>query len=128
MVKKKKENRRSLTKYPALRPELNLKTRTEVAEYDYVHKLSDDEKAWLNKFTEEYVNANIPKYKPKLHKTKKLKKDCYDRNNARNRDVFTRAKAGSQLKYLEELKTNLIESHLEDRIIEKIDREKESKG
>lgn len=122
----KKKNRRNSTKYAALRPELNLKSRTELIDYDYLHKLSPEELQYLNDFSEEYNNAHIPK-KNKIHKTKKLKKDCYDRNNARNRDVFTRAKAGNQLKYLEELRTNLVDDSLENRLIDKIDKDKENK-
>ena len=89
------KNKRSRTKYPALKPELNLKTRYELIDYDYVDKLSEEEKAWLNKFTEEYVNAslNTEDLDKNLHNTEELKKDCYRRNNARNRDILTKAKA-----------------------------------
>lgn len=61
--------------------------------------------AWLNKFTDEYVNANINTKNPRknLHKSKALKKDCYDRNNARNRDVITRQKAFNKNLYLEDI-------------------------
>ena len=54
-----KKGKRARTKNPALRPELNLRTRYELIDYDYVTKLSEEDKAWLNKFTEEYVNANL---------------------------------------------------------------------
>lgn len=124
---KKKENRRSENKFASLRPELNLKSRTELLDYDYLHKLTDVEKTWLAKFTEEYVNANIPKDKPRLHKTKKLKKDCYDRNNSRNRDIYTKSKAGGKLMYLEEMRNNLIDTKFEDKIINKIDKSKKLK-
>lgn len=86
----------------------------------------------MNKFTKEYVNAEINNKKPKknLHKTKALKKDCYDRNNARNRCIYTRSKASWNLKYFEDvsetnkaLKTELFE----DYFISKIDSEKEPK-
>ncbi len=87
----RKKSRRGRTKYPALDPGLNLKTRTDLIDYDYVDKLSPEEKKWLNKFTEEYVNASVDpkKLKKNLHNTEKLKKDCYDRNNARNRCILT---------------------------------------
>lgn len=100
----KKRSRRSKTPYPALKPELNLRSRFEQIDYDYVDKLSDKEKEWLNTFTEEYTNANFNHGKKILHKTKALKKSCYDRNNSRNRDVLTRAKAAGENVYLEELK------------------------
>lgn len=104
-TQKRKPNRREMTKHPALNPEFNLKCRTELLDYDYLHKLNEEELAWLNKFTEEYVNANINTKNPRknLHRSKALKKDCYDRNNARNRDVLTRQKAFNKNIYLEEI-------------------------
>lgn len=99
-----KRNRRNKSKYPALKPDLNLKTRTDLIDYDYLDKLSDKEKAWLNSFTEEYVGANMKHKGKKFHKTKAMKKDCYDRNNARNRCIYTKAKASGQIDYLEDLK------------------------
>jgi hypothetical protein len=95
---KKKQNRRSKAKYPALDPEFNLKIRADAIDYDYVHKLNDKEKEFLNKFTEEYVNASFKKDKRKnLHKTKEQVKAIYDSNNARNRDVWSIAKVAKKL-------------------------------
>ncbi len=100
----KKKNRRSKVKYPALDPEFNLKSRSELIEADYINKLSEEEKEWLNRFNEEYVNASFNKNpKKNLHKSKKLKKDCYDRNNSRNRDILTRAKASGKFHYIDDL-------------------------
>jgi len=84
---------------------LNLKTRTELLDYDYLDKLSPEELAWLNKFTEEYVHASLDTARPKknLHKNKALRKDCYDRNNSRNRDILTRQKAQNKNIYLDEI-------------------------
>lgn len=65
-------------------------------DYDYLDKLSDKELEWLNNFTEEYVHANLTHKGKKLHKTKKLRLDCYNRNNARNRCIWTRAKAAGK--------------------------------
>lgn len=104
--KKRKKNKRSETPYPALKTEFNLKTRTDLIDFDYLDKLKPEELAWLNKFNEEYANANLNSkdLKKNLHNTKALKKDCYDRNNARNRDIFTRTKASGELDYIEDLK------------------------
>ena len=54
---------------------------------------------WLNKFTEEYVHANLNTKEPKknLHRTKKMRIDCYNRNNSRNRDVLTKGKITNKL-------------------------------
>ena len=106
-TKKRKNNRRNREKYPALKPEFNLKIRSELIDYDYLDKLNDREKEWLNKFTEEYINANLNRknIRKNLHNTKKLKRDCDKRNNDRNADILSREKAiyGNAL-YLEDLK------------------------
>lgn len=104
-TRKQKKSKRSQTKYPALNPGLNLKSRTELLDYDYLHKLNEKELEWLNKFTEEYVNAKMDTDNPRknLHRSKSLRKDCYDRNNSRNRDVLTRQKACNKNVYLDDI-------------------------
>lgn len=94
---KKGQSKRSRTKYPDLNPSVNIKMRKEEIEdmASYLDQLNEKEKAWLNQFAKEYVNANLKN--AKFHKSKKMKKDCYDRNNARNRCVLTRAKAAGQM-------------------------------
>jgi hypothetical protein len=89
----KKKTKRSTVKYPALHPELNPRTRYELLDYDYLGKLSEEETKWLNDFTEEYVHANFNHPGKRKHRSKKGRKDCYDRNNARNRCIWSRAKA-----------------------------------
>lgn len=75
------------------------KTRKDLIDYDYVNKLSDDEKRWLAQFTDEWVGAAIAKTKKgkvkhgHLHNTEELAKDCFDRNNRRNNDVLGVTKA-----------------------------------
>lgn len=128
MTEKKKKSRRSRTKYPALDPTLNLKHRyDEISDLDYIDKLSEKEKAWLNKFMDEYVNDNLDRknLKNNLHKTKKLKKDCDDRNNSRNRCVLTKSKANGMHISTEDLKERKIDiidgNDVEDAIIDRID-------
>lgn len=74
------------TKYPALDPKKSIRNRQKLVDYDYLHKLSPDELQWLNDFTEEYTHNGTRK-KNNILKGKKEKKDAYDRNNARNRDL-----------------------------------------
>lgn len=105
---KKKINRRAREEFPALKPEFNLKTRKDLIDYDYINKLTDKEKTWLNKFSEEYVGASFGK-KP-LHRTKAMRKTCYDANNARNRCILTKSKAAGKSLYLDEI----VEEELED--------------
>jgi hypothetical protein len=94
---KKKESKRSRDPLAALKPELNLKTRyEEISDMNsYMNKLNAKEKAWLNKFSSEYVNASLDTENPKnnLHNTKELMKSCTDRNNSRNRCILSRANA-----------------------------------
>lgn len=105
MAGTKRKSKRSLQKYPDLNPKVNLRSRTEQLDYDYLHLLSEEELKFLNQFSKEYVNASFKKStRDNLHKTKAAKKDCYDRNNARNRDVLTKEKARKRIKYLEEVK------------------------
>jgi hypothetical protein len=100
---KKTKNKRSQYEYPALEPSVNLITRIDEIEdmHSYSHKLNDEEKAWLNAFSEEYVCANMKHPGKKLHKSKKDKKICNDRNNARNRCIYTREKAQNKLGSIE---------------------------
>lgn len=90
-------------KYPALDPKYNLKSRSELIDYDYIDKLSDKEKEFLNNFTEEFIGANMNHKGKKLHKKKDQIKDCYNRNNARNRDILTRAKASGKFHYMNDI-------------------------
>jgi hypothetical protein len=89
--------------YPAIEPCVNLKTRKEAIEdvKSYFHKLSPEEKKWMNAFMEEENNANFNHTGPKINKTKEEKKKIYNRNNARNRCIFTREKAQDKLTYVE---------------------------
>jgi len=101
---KKKQTRRSKEKYPNLKPELNLKTRIDLTDYDYLDKLSPSELEFLNKFTGEWAGASFNSDNTKnIQKTKEHRKDSYDRNNARNRCVLTRAKATGIIDYLDDL-------------------------
>ena len=105
-IRKKKS--RDTLEYPALEKEYNLKVRQEELNIDYKSKLTKKQLKWLNKFNDEYVNANLDvnKLKNNLHSTKKLKKDCQDRNNSRNICLFGDEKKNNNLKYIDDLKEN----------------------
>lgn len=119
MEEKKKRNRRNRTKYPALKRNLNLKTRYDLIDYDYIDQLSDKEKEFLNNFTEEEIHANMKHKGELLNTTKEAQKACYDRNNARNRCLLTKVKARNMLVELEEAKEEV--NNIEDELIAKID-------
>jgi hypothetical protein len=81
---------RSKEKYPALNPRRAVKTRQDQLEVPYLDQLNDEEKAFLNAFLEETVITNF------YHKGKRLFKDAkpfYNANNARNKCMYTAAKA-----------------------------------
>lgn len=116
-----KKTKRDSIKYKNLDKSVNLKTRQDLIDYDYLDKLNEKELAWLDKFTGEYAGASLDTENPRrnLHKSKKLRKDCYDRNNARNRDVLTRSNAMKRTKTLEDIKKNTIE--VEENLNNKVD-------
>lgn len=87
----------------ALEPSENMSRRQEDVEdiQEYVHLLSPDEKQWMAQFMREYNNAmlDFQNLDNNLHNTPELKKACTDRNNARNRCIYTREKAQGALNY-----------------------------
>ena len=126
MPKKKKITKRNKEKYKEVRPNLNLKSRYEELQdiNDYFDTLPPKEKEWMNKFVGEYVNASFKKDTKHLHKTKKLKKACYDKNNSRNRDIMTKKKITASLNYLEDINKKDLLYNPEEEIIFVIDGEK----
>jgi hypothetical protein len=123
------KSRRSRVKFPALKPQYNLKSRYElIADCDYLHKLSEEEKAWLNAFNEEEINANFNHSGPKLNKASKDKRRCYNSNNARNRDILTRAKASGRSVSFGDLKEEEVSVSLEDKLIYQVDKKKKKKN
>jgi hypothetical protein len=123
-MKKKKSSKRSQNKRADLSPHLNLKTRYDLYDQDYLDKLSEKELDWLNKFNREYISGTVDRKKPRknLHNTKKLIKDCDDRNNSRNRDVLTRAKAANHLADYNDLVEETAANDYEDVLIQELDK------
>jgi hypothetical protein len=62
--------------------------------------LTEEEKDWLDKFYGEYVNASVPKDGTAMHDTDELRKDCYNKNNARNRCLMNQTQKTGKLVYL----------------------------
>jgi len=94
---RKKKSRRSEAKYPALDPHLNLKTRFENLDFDYIDQLPEtwtdpktgkkyNPKQWLNDFTNEHVHADFTTNKKRIHKKKKVESE-------RNKDLRELLKA-----------------------------------
>lgn len=68
---------------------------------DYVEKLTEEEKEWLNQFLDEYYDTSFYKYKEKgyLHNTEELKKSCGTLDNARRRDIYAIKSCSGLLDY-----------------------------
>lgn len=88
-----------------MEPSVNLKTRQEEINdvLTYFHKLSPKEKEWMNSFMEEENSVNFNHRGPKLNKSKEDKKRIYNKNNARNRCIYTREKSQDKLGYFEKI-------------------------
>lgn len=117
----KKKNRREKDKYPGLKQSLNPRIRWEVMDQDYIKKLNHEEKRWLSNFNEEWMSGNFNHEGEILHKTVESKRECYTRNNARNRDTIS----VNRTMGWKELKEDMIDKHLasnhEDVIIDLLD-------
>lgn len=94
--KKKQAGRKTIraaTKNAALTKRFFSKVKQEYHDFDYIHQLSEKDKAYLNSFIEEKLNARFNHDGKKLHKTKAQKRAIYTENNARQRDMYSNSKA-----------------------------------
>ena len=129
--KAKRKKKRETKKYPALEKNLYSKIKQEYFDIDYVDQLNEKEKAWLNTFMDEHLNARMNHKGQKLHESKEKQRDIFHRNNARNRDLLSLAKATGTLdpeeviSYAENNENKGI-NETEDAIIEYIDNLKKS--
>lgn len=123
---KKKTSERSKQKHPNLKKQYNTKMRQDLLDQDYIHKLSDEEKEWLDRFNKEYVNASFEKTgdrhsKNNLHKGDKKRKEIYKENNKRRNCVYNIAKATKTLGSLDDMLNKSENENVEDALIEVID-------
>lgn len=94
--------------------QFNSKIRQEYIDYDYLDKLSDKEKAFLNAFTEEEIGANFNHKGKKLTKSKKKKREVYGKNNARNRCAYSKSRALNQLTAYTQKVQDMLEINIAD--------------
>jgi uncharacterized protein YkvS len=100
--KEKGKKKRDLDRYPALNQRLNAKTRFEVLDMDYLKKLDDAQLKYLNQFMAEYVSGAFKKNEDgsysdeNFHETVEERRECYTRNNTRNRCGLTVSNATGQ--------------------------------
>jgi len=113
--KKKRQNRRSKIKNASLVKKYNSKVRQEFLDADYLDKLSEKELDWYARFIAEDNNANFNHPGKQIIKSKKTIREIYQKNNARNRDLYglIRNKVGATklLNYDDVL--NLVEEELQ---------------
>lgn len=128
MKRSKKKTARKNKKYPALDPKYTTKVRREYLDMDYLDKLSEKEKEWLNKFTEEHLNASFQNSSKDLNRSKTSKKKVYNENNARNRCLYGIAKASNRLDEVTywDHEDKVESTNPEDAIIDYIDSQKDT--
>jgi hypothetical protein len=119
MTKAKRKLRRNQVKHPALNSKYNSRILSEKIDYDYLDQLSEEEKDWLAKFTEEYHKASYKHDETDIQDYETYGKDSNDRNNAQNRCLYghirnkaSRSKENKLISY--EMITN--DSTLEDEL------------
>ena len=118
---------RGQVKYPAVDKKYTPKTRAEYLDIDYFDQLNEEEKEFINKFYEEDLQASFKRDGSDLFDDTE-RKASYGRNNARNRCMYTRAKAmgrvmdsTNDVAYVREDGVN----QQEDYLIAKIDKDSE---
>lgn len=131
---KKKTSIRDKIRYVGLDGRKFSKIKQEYHDLDYVDQLTDAEKDWMSRFMEEYLGARVKHKGKKIHKglnSKAGRKKLFDANNARNRDMYSLARATGL--FSEEMPGNAIEAlqrehydaqDIENRVIEEIDKKK----
>lgn len=63
----------------------------EFVDQDYIDKLSEEEKDWLDKFNREYYQNSFSKNdEENFHKKGEERRKAYGRENARNRDMWNK--------------------------------------
>lgn len=116
--KKRRTTAREIAKFAALNPRFFSRVKQEFHDFDYIDKLDDKNKALLNSFIEETLNARFNHNGKKLYKSKKAKREMYRDNNSRQRDVTSLGKARGKYididpnVYIEHEQSRLIDQHL----------------
>lgn len=87
----------------------------------------------MSSFMEEDLGARFNHDSKKIYKKKSKKRDSYNRNNARNRDIYSIAKASGKIsdvstedavQYWEE---TYVDNNYEDQLIDAIDQKNKNK-
>lgn len=60
-----------------------------MVDYDYYEDLGPDDREWLRRFSREFYDGSVPRDGSALHDSDNLRRDCYQRKNLANRDLFS---------------------------------------
>lgn len=96
-----KKKGRDKEKNSGLKSRYFSKIKQEFHDIDYANKLNEEEKAWLSKFMNEDLGANFTDKGDQIYKDPNAIKESYNRNNARNRDIYAISRAQGRLIYTE---------------------------
>lgn len=77
-----------------------VKKRNWQIDYDYIEKLTPEMQKYLEKFTAEFYGGSFGK--DPLHRTEELQRDCFNRNNRTNRDLYNHLQCTGRLAPLED--------------------------
>ena len=126
--KKQAGKKRSKTKTPGLQKNLFAKVKQEYHDLDYIDTLSAEEKEFMSQFMEEWLGARLNHERDKMHSTKAERKRVYDMNNARQRDIYSQARAMGKLEMPGLFADFKIEEHYnpEEDLVAAIDEAKET--
>lgn len=135
-----KKNARSKLKYPAL-SNMNLKSRMEQKDYDYINKLIAQTKyvdadkakearmrkealdalAFLNKFTEGHIHADFRDEQVNAMFTEEMRKEIYRNNNYRNLDAYGKARLSGRLVDIHTLYNGEENNHYDEFLLDYIE-------
>lgn len=97
---KKKPSKYTTQKYASFNTKYQVGVRRELLDdIDYIDKLSDEEKDYLNRFLQETVVANFNHGGENIIKDTKTRREIYRENNRRNKDVYSLGKSNGSLFY-----------------------------
>lgn len=125
--KGKRITSKDATRNSGLKKRFFSRIKQEYHDIDYVLKLNEEEQAWLSSFMNEDLGAQFNHQGKAIYKSKEKKKEAYRRNNARNRDEYSRLKAmGRTVDIPEHLayqywEENYVNEEAENDVIDKIE-------
>lgn len=125
----KRKTRRSAAKYPALNPRFYSRLKREFYDIDYIEKLSEQEKEWLNAFLEVELNASFTNSEKKVvRNTKANRKRVYRNNYTRMTDIHGIMKSRGALDELDgKVDENQTTNAVEELLVSMIDLQNQKK-